>query len=209
MSINTRKGFTLIEIIVALMIFSIVAVVALAALVKIVDANRKAQTTQDAVIGLSFALDAMSREMRTATHIYCGYNVGGFPASFSVTSYTDTACPSSANYIVFKSAVLDTVSATPCNLYYAYAISGSNGGPYQLQKAHQSAGSNCSQPLTSDMFYPITPTTVTLSGYNLSMPSWAGPDFPLVLIQLSGYAGTRERVKTYFNVQTAVSQRNK
>ena len=68
---NTRRGFTLIEIIVSLMIFSIVVLVALSALVKIIDANKKAQTLQDSVINLSFTLESMSREMRSGSDYYC------------------------------------------------------------------------------------------------------------------------------------------
>ena len=202
-----KRGFTLIEIIVALMIFTIVAVVALAALVKIVDANKKAQTTQDAVLGLSFALEAMSREIRTATNIHCeAVNTTGVPIS-----YSDQACiPAGHNQlIVFKSANLDTTSPTPCRLRYAYWFS-AVGSTYTLKKAQQSKGNNCSDVFSSDMYGSIAPTSVSITNYSMAVSPAnlsVGP-FPIVFVGLSGYAGSRDRVKTFFNVQTAVSQRS-
>ena len=70
-SARRSRGFTLIEIIVSLMIFSLVVVVALAALVKIIDANKRAQTIQDAVVNMSFTMDSMTRELRTGSDYYC------------------------------------------------------------------------------------------------------------------------------------------
>ncbi len=77
LSSMSSRGFTLVEMIVSLMIFSIVAVVALAALVKIIDANNKAQTIQAAVTSLSFSLDSMSRELRTGSNIHCMFHSDG------------------------------------------------------------------------------------------------------------------------------------
>jgi prepilin-type N-terminal cleavage/methylation domain-containing protein len=198
-----KRGFTLIEMIIALMIFSIVAVVALAALVKIVDANKKAQTTQDAVLGLSFALESMSRELRTATTIRCETTSTG---SFTDPgAYAAQSCPSVGHnqLLLFKSANTDYTSTPPCRLIYAYLFSGS--GPYQLSKAQQRRGNGCTDTFNSTSFYPITPLGVSITDYEVGV----SPDqFSYVFLGLSGYAGVREQVKTYFTVQTAVSQRS-
>ncbi len=199
-----KRGFTLIEIIVSLMIFSIVAVVALAALVKIVDANKKAQTTQDAVVGLSFSLEAMSRELRTASNIRCEAVSSG--SVVNPTSFVAQACPSTGHnqLIVFRSANTDYTSTPPCRFVYAYLFTGS--GPYQLKKAEQKTkGNNCSDTFDSSSFDSIIPTDVVLTDYELGT---SASTFPIVFIGLSGYAGTREQVKTYFNVQSAVSERS-
>src|ERR1039458_2601710 len=55
------SGFTLVEMMVSIAIFMVVAVVAVAALLKIVDANRKSQTLQDAVNNINFAMDSITR----------------------------------------------------------------------------------------------------------------------------------------------------
>jgi prepilin-type N-terminal cleavage/methylation domain-containing protein len=140
-----KKGFTLVEIIIAMMIFSIVAVVALAALVKIIDANKKAQTTQDAVTTLSFALEAMSREMRSGSNYYCKIQAGG-GATLNLWSDssglrnqlinecssafgTNTPIPSLGNVpaqaIVFAFTSPTTIlsgAGSPCHPTYAYRL---------------------------------------------------------------------------------------
>ncbi len=201
---DSKRGFTLVEIIVAMMIFSIVAVVALAALVKIIDANKKAQTTQDAVIGLSFALEAMSREIRTGSNIRCETGSSG---NFSNPStFSPQACPSAGNtnnLIVFRSTKVDSSSVPPCRFVFAYLITGS--GPYQLKKAEQmTAGNNCSDIFGPDSYSPIVPDPVILTDYSIGV---SGGTYPMVFIDLAGYAGVREQAKTYFNVQTAASPR--
>ncbi len=205
MRTGANRGFTLIEIIIALMIFSIVAVVALAALVKIIDANKKAQTVQDAVVGLSFAMEAMSRELRTATNIRC--ESGSVGTLSNPTTFAAQQCPASdANFVAFDSATMDNTSVPPCHLVYAYLFVNNGDGTYTMKKAEQPAsGNHCADALTSDMYSPIVPTGVTLTGFQLGS---SASTFPIFFIRLSGYAGVREQVKTYFNIQTAASQRN-
>ena len=72
-SFNLR-GFTLVEMIVSLGIFAVVAVVALGALVRIMTANQKAQTLQSAMTNISFALESMSRELRSGITYHCDYD---------------------------------------------------------------------------------------------------------------------------------------
>ncbi|MES2216744.1 MAG: type II secretion system protein, partial [Patescibacteria group bacterium] len=69
--LHTQKAFTLVEMIVALGIFSIVAVVALGALVKILSVNQKAQTLHQAMTNLNFSLESISRELRTGASLHC------------------------------------------------------------------------------------------------------------------------------------------
>ena len=52
-----QRGFTLVEMIVSLMIFSIVAVVALAALVKIIDATASGTPRRAVILSLSALLE--------------------------------------------------------------------------------------------------------------------------------------------------------
>ena len=65
----TDSGFSLVEMMVAIAIFMVVAVVAVAALLKIVDADRKSQTLQDAVNNINFAMDSITREIRVGSRI--------------------------------------------------------------------------------------------------------------------------------------------
>lgn len=64
---NKRKGFTLIEIMVAVSIFSIVMVMSMGALLAILGANRKAQTMKSVMNNLNFSLETMTRDLRFAS----------------------------------------------------------------------------------------------------------------------------------------------
>ena len=70
----TERGFSLIEMIVSVGLFTIVMLVAVGALLALVDANRKARTLQSVVNNLNVALDGMVRALRMG-HTY---NCGGF-----------------------------------------------------------------------------------------------------------------------------------
>ena len=61
---NTSRGFTLVEMIVAIGLFSIVMVVSVGALLALVNANRKAQALQSVMNNLNIALDGMARSIR-------------------------------------------------------------------------------------------------------------------------------------------------
>jgi len=72
---NTKyrsHGFTLIEMIVAVGLFSIVMLVSISALLSLVDANRKAQALQSVMNNLNIAVDGMVREIREGSNYRCG-----------------------------------------------------------------------------------------------------------------------------------------
>lgn len=66
-----QSGFTLIEMIVSLALFSVVVTVAIGALLVLVQSNDDLQGEQSVMTNLSFALDSMTREIRTGTRYYC------------------------------------------------------------------------------------------------------------------------------------------
>ena len=67
----TKKGFTLIEMIVSIFLFSVVMVVATGALVTILDANRKAQAEGSIMNNVNFTLESMTRSIRVGTAYRC------------------------------------------------------------------------------------------------------------------------------------------
>lgn len=197
--------------IVALGIFSIVAVVALGALVKIISANQKAQTLQSSITNLNFALDAMSRELRVGTAYHCDENPSGY--NYDGVTLAMQACPSTAAVssnnssaaLVFKSSKTGPYNGSTCNLAYAYRFV-PNGVNWSLQKATQSTcGTSISNTLdVPNGFSDIIDPNVTITGYYIKVQ----PDvFPRVTIRISGYAGFREKEKTFFDVQTTVAAR--
>lgn len=68
---NKQHGFTLIEMIVSLGLFSIVVSVAVGALLMLVSTNQRLQGEQSVMTNLAFALDSMTREIRVGSYYYC------------------------------------------------------------------------------------------------------------------------------------------
>ena len=69
--VSSIRGFSLIEMMVSLSVFSIVMTISIGTLLIMVDANAKAQALYSSTTNLSFALDSMTREMRMGYHYYC------------------------------------------------------------------------------------------------------------------------------------------
>ncbi len=67
-----KKGFTLIEVMVSITIFSIVMTIAMGAIFSIVSANKKAQALNAVINSLNFSIEAMVRDLRTGYNYYCG-----------------------------------------------------------------------------------------------------------------------------------------
>jgi prepilin-type N-terminal cleavage/methylation domain-containing protein len=65
------SGFTLIEMIVSLGVFSVVVTITVGAILVLISTNQRLQAEQSVMTNLSFALDTMTREMRTGYNYYC------------------------------------------------------------------------------------------------------------------------------------------
>lgn len=62
---NNKRGFTLIEMMVSVAIFSIVVMISLGAILTILDANRKARTLTEVMNNLNFSVEMITRSLKT------------------------------------------------------------------------------------------------------------------------------------------------
>lgn len=202
------RAFTLVEMIVSLAIFSIVAVVALGALIKIISANKKAQTVQSAITNLNFALESLSREMRVGTNYNCGSSFFLGSSLSSSNACDEMSNLGSGSYIAFQSTKVGTNedSTSKCQLLTQYRFvpqsNGANPTTWSLENASQPF---CDSPFVDGSFSPIISDNVTITSYKIKV---VPKQYPLALIEISGYAGVREKERTYFDVQTALSSRS-
>jgi len=68
---NTVRGFTLIEMMVSVTLFSIVMLVGLSALLTLVDENKRAQALNSVITDLNFTLESMARTIRVGNQYGC------------------------------------------------------------------------------------------------------------------------------------------
>ncbi|MDP3784960.1 MAG: type II secretion system protein [bacterium] len=76
---NFKRGFTLLEMIVSLGVFSIAILISLSSIFSISDAQKKAVALQNALDNLRFAIEAASKEIRTGSSFHCGSDISLTP----------------------------------------------------------------------------------------------------------------------------------
>ena len=203
-----NRGFTLIEMLVSVAIFTIVMVVALGALLSLSEADRKAQTINAAVNNLSFAVDSMSRLIRTGLDYDCG-------ASDNTVTPIQRDCintpMSSIAFQVVDNSLNGCVLNSACSVVYKLDVSqdpnislcGQKILPYGCIERKICANNFCGA------FAPITSPEVTvlsLSFYVIGETSGDNVQ-PKVTILVSGTAPVTATKSTAFNLQTSVTAR--
>ncbi len=195
---ETQRGFSLIEMMVAVSLFAVFMVTALGALLAVVDANTKAQTLKLAINNLNYNLEKMSRDIRSGRDFYCGDPAGSLPVAVAGVNYD---CPAGETAFAFRSKFNGNTLAD----YTMYRL---NTGTRQLELVIYDASSNSQviQPFVSDQV-TFTSATFFVSGSDPSNGSGADNEQPTVLIALQGTAGAGRRVQSTFSIQTSISRR--
>jgi len=81
-NLQKKRGYTLIELIIAVGLFSLIMLLSSGAYLVMIGLNRQAQGIATGIDGLSFALEAMTRDIRTGSN-YCGSGMICTANSFS------------------------------------------------------------------------------------------------------------------------------
>ena len=187
---NLVCGFTLVEMMVAIAVFSIVMVTAMSALLNVIDANNKAKAIKTAINNVSFALEGISKDMRVGTDYTCESGQCG------------TGGDSGIKYRSPR-AFFDTTSQ---QYYYAhYKFSDT-----QIWEClERKEGDTCPE---SD-FSPITSSEVTLEKVVFYVTGITPNDKeqPRMIMTIQGRAGpaNKPKLQTTFDLQTSVSQINR
>lgn len=176
---DTQKGFTLIEIMVAVSIFSMVMVVAIGATLAIVSANKRAQALNSVIANLNFAIEGMVRDLRT------GYDYDCDPVN------PGTDCLTGASSIKFHSAQYNG------DVTYGFDANSDCGyGLYKIEGGTNYCLTGDDVHINSVKFYVAGSAPASLGNY----------DQAKILITINGnfvgYGSLRE-----FNLQSMVSQR--
>jgi|SRR3989344_7031843 len=181
-----KQGFTLIEIMVAVSIFAIVAVITTGALVTASDVNRKAQAIKIAMDNVSFAMDSMVFNLRDGANFGCFTDQRDFNGA---KSQLGIGCIKGIG-IVFE-------SKRPSNagdiVVYRFK-EGSAGNPGKIQFTSSDAPSD-------DV--DITSPEVDITGLSFYIPiAEVSPITPRATIVVRGEVPGKN--PTEFNLQTTV-----
>lgn len=121
-NINKKRGFTLIEMLVSIAIFSVVMVIVMGTIVTIVDVSRKTRTMTEAMSNLNFVVESMTRTLKTATKIDL------IESPYGKVTATDQ----NSNYVVYEVITDNTIKKN------------------RIRKTVGNCGSDCQEFITSE-----------------------------------------------------------
>ncbi|HYF13005.1 MAG TPA: type II secretion system protein [Candidatus Paceibacterota bacterium] len=206
-NMSTQRGFTLVELLVSVAIFTVVMVIALGSLLAISAANRKAETMKSVMNNLNFALDSMSRTIRTGFSYHCG-------SSGTITTPQD--CSGGNTYFAFEGSTGNTSLSNDQIVYTLRNCSGQGAScpandPDRILCGQDEGDVGCVVRSTDggSTFAPITASEVVVSilrFYTLGAPA---SDFiqPKVVMTLTGYVIVAAGQTSQFQLQTSITQR--
>ncbi len=189
-------GFTIIEVMIATTVFLIVVTIGINALLSASVLHDKSQGMRSILDSLSFAMEDISKNMRTGYHYYC------ITSSDSRSNVSTVKSGATCTGVAFESGlVADPLEGNPNN-QWVYLVSGG--------KLYKSVDG----PYTSlATFIQLTPDEVVLDPF-LNPFSVLGAESnasgnhqqAFAVIHLTGII-TYKGVKTPFGLQTSVSER--
>ena len=193
------RGFTLIELMISMTIFSVLITIGLGAVLNIMRAHTMSQNMRSAMDNLNFIMEDMSRNMRLGTNFHC-FDVGGHVSDtdtgldgFGVPIPRDCSFSSNGvnNKIVFSGVSGQTIS---------YIITPPSDGTIQIEKK-----------VGSGSWQVLTPTAITINYFKSGFVVVGAPQGdglqPVVNITLSGSVLYQGVNKSDFSIQTTVASR--
>ena len=184
--VRDERGFSLIEIMVAVSLFAVVMTISVGSLLSLIEANRKAQALNSVINNLNFALENMSRNIRVGNTYHCS-------TSTSVPANLDTTqdCSNGGVLFAFEGNSGDTASPAD-QIVYRFINS-------RIEKSIDGGTT----------FVAITASEVTIDEMKFYTVGTTRGDTsqPRVVMTIQGTAGISSRAQTSFNLQTTVSQR--
>lgn len=183
-----QRGFTLIEMLISISLFTIVVTIAFGALMTIMSASNKAKTIKIVVNNLNLAIESMSREIRTGSYYNCITASNTY--EFGDGEGEEDCDLKEGNVLVFKAENGDTVA------YYL------NTSTNQIMVYRKPDG------VTAGTRNSLTGDDVEVEKLQLAVKGTEKGDNiqPRVLLVLKG-AIRQVNVASEFNIQTTISQR--
>ncbi len=180
-----KRGFTLIEAIVAIGLFTAVMVIAIGALLVVSDANRKAQAQRQVIDNLSFVFEDISRTLRT------GFDSG---CSSNATPLSKTDCVDGTSIIVSN-----VTQPGGLELKTTYRFATTTGRNYITKKTGDGLEADIVSAQVSVLHLAFTVTGARNDADTLQ---------PKVFFTVEGAIRTGTKYESFIRLQTTITQRN-
>lgn len=194
------RGFTLVELLVTMAIFTTVITIAVGALFSAQAVNTRLEQTQSVLDGVNLATEVIIRDIRYGSHFYCS-TVLPNPI---IVSPQECSYPTSGTVLVFKPTMSLPGTADPDNDRVAYYVS--NGMIYK--NLYPYGGTVQTQQISSN---DVDVERLAFYSEGLQPSTGAGADNnqPLITMVLAGVTIPRKvtTIPVSFSVQTSGSSR--
>lgn len=191
----SQSGFSLIELLVSVALFTVVLTVSIGSLLVLISVNARAQNMQQVMSDLSFAIDSISREVRTGRGLYCNRANEGEPSE-NLSDDITKDCTDGTYLSVVEGGESLTEGEATNRVVFRYNSS--------EESIDRKVGDNDWFPMTSDdvhvtdMFFYVSDSATGESGDEVQANA---------TIYIEGYVGERETDESSFIIQTTVSRR--
>ncbi len=200
MSFSSQKnnGFTLIEMLVALSLFTIVVTIAVGAFLSLIGASKSVQGEQSVITTLTFVLDSMTREIRTGTNYHCDDATTLRTGTFSTSSSRD--CVTGDDGVSFIEAGTSVTSGASSRriAYYFDTTSATN-------TIMRKVGNGTPQSIVSDGI-TVTDAQFFVTGVN-RLGDGSGSDTDAIQPTVTIILEARDENGATTTLQTSVTQR--
>ena len=192
------SGFTLLEMLVAVTLFTVITTMSIGSLVTVFDANRKTQSLRTVMENLNFTMEGMSREIKFGTEYYCR-DSSEIQTLASISSMETARSTAGAG-------------AGDCSDKNAIAFKSQTG--HYLRYTFNSVNSSglIEQSIDGGSFTSITAPEIDITRLAFFVLGSSSTDNyqPRTTISISGHTGltgSGTNTDSSFNIQTTVSQR--
>jgi prepilin-type N-terminal cleavage/methylation domain-containing protein len=208
-----HRGFTLVETLVSLAIFSFVMVIAGGITLSIISSNRQNQAINNVVNNLNYSIESMVRDIKTGYSYKCNYNVQGSGA-VEIDEFKSVGSGCVAGVAQNNISLISTITGTEMIVRYDFVV----GNPGYIKKTAFSGtdGLTMNQyPLTDkvnidiqQLVFKVDPGIPLYAGTTVNTNTDStGPSQPSVFVLLKGTARVNAINISDFFMQTLVSQR--
>lgn len=200
---KTTKAFTLIEVVIAVGLFSIVMMVALAIILSVVDNNKKVHSVNVVVDNLNFAIDSMVRDIKTGKSYQCS---GDMTVNTAVVP--DCTNPINSNVITLISTLYDQDKIVQYEFEAEDTGPGGHTGRIVKRSCFITSGSikTCQDGKVDRS--ELTSSEINITGVTFIInPGTPSSEQPTVFLLIKGTSAINPTEASDFRIQTLISQR--
>lgn len=209
---SQKRGFTLIETMVSLSIFSVVMVASVGIILSIISSNKRNQAVNSVVNNLNYSIESMIRDIKTGFSYKCNYSPS---TGQTVDQFKQEPHGCSSNTPINNIALVSTINGTTEMIVkYEYKLPVGDQVGYIEKTIYTNSGgviTSAVYPLTDRtnidikaMSFTVTPGTPLYTVAGTTNPS---PAQPSVAVLIKGTAKVNAINISDFFIQTLISQR--